>query len=441
MIGELELGGPKGMTPAGDRLVRSKRAERVIVGGVGSSKTTSAAISALVHCLRSPWRPEYGEASPCFAILGPTENVIRDTSYRAFKQVCPDYLIRREWKTSGERRLLLDSGVEVLFRTWGGTFTGLTALGLWIDEAHLLEDEMRFADYSARLRDTVYKDKLLLISGLPEFGWLHEKFGPESGTTAEVIHASTYDNQYLLAPDIERIRANVPLSMQGPYLKGLWAKPINAVYYEWDPGTHLSEWPGDKQAPCHVSIDVGERAAVLFWQETQKIFRKADGVLERKDGRGLHVVDELLPERSSARQIMRLVLARGWKLFPGWSRVYVDPATDRDELASIAEAAPGVLIIKKHRGEEAYYVDEGVRCVNAALRDADGWTRLTVWRGMPRTPRSLIPSIPRLRRKEHDPAKVHKDNALDHVALDAFRYPVADLIPLKGASIRVRGAA
>jgi hypothetical protein len=410
---------------------------RALLGGYGSSKTTSAAIGVLCHALRSPWRPVYGEAHPTIVVLGPSENVIRESSHRAFKQICPPVLIRREWSSSGQRRILLDSGVEILFRTWGGEFEGLTALGLWLDEAHLANED-DFKNYAGRLRDPHYRSKALWITGLPEFGWLHEKFGPEASyPNAEVIHASTLDNQYLLPEDIEAIRSAIPASQVDTYLHGDWSKPQNAVYYEWDPGLHLNPWPGDREAPVHVSVDVGERAAALWWQETKRVFRKTAGGVETRETRGLHVVDELLPERSSAAQIMRLVRARGWRLHPGWSRIYVDPATDRDELEAIAAAAPGCIVVKKYRGDDAYRVDEGIRCVNAALRDADGWIKLTVFAGLPRTKRSLIPSIPRIRRKDHDPTKVHKDNATDHVALDAFRYPVADLLPLKGSGVRI----
>lgn len=435
------LNSGRALLPKQLQLVRSKASVRVIVGGYGSAKTTGAVLTAVVNALKHPWRPEYGDGHPTTLVIGKTDKVIRDSSMEVFRRVVPKELVLRERKSVGERSILLEGGHEFLFRTWGGAIEGITAQAALLDEAHLLDDASAFTNYLARLRDPLADRALMVVAGIPEFGWLRETFGPEAQfPDSEVISCSTYENTYLKTEDIDRIKASCSSRAARTYLLGEWAAPENAVFYEWDPQVHLTDMAGDPSQPCHLSMDVGNRGAVLWWQEREVRLKSGNRAA------GLVVVDEWTPEQLSARAITRAAMQRPWKFRRDKSLVFVDPATDRDELQAITEEMDAVhgsacaRIVRKERGDREYYREEGFRAVNAALMDANGDTRLRVWKGLPRTKRSLIPCIPKIRRRDSTNEAV-KDNVSDHVAMDCFRYPVAHLLPLKTAGVVVRQSA
>lgn len=424
--GTFLINGGRPMLPHQYQMAISKRSVRVVLGGYGSGKTSAAACALLMRAAECPWTEEYGEDRPTSVVIGYTAKVIKDSSYRTFKQVCPPEFIRREWVSPGEWRLLLDNGHQVIFRTWGGAIEGLNIAGsVWIDEAHLLDDSSAFANFVARARDPLaVKTPLIIVSGIPVFGWLREYFGPESiYPDCEIIHASTYANTYLKPEVIERIKASCSSQEALTYLHGKWAALESAVFYAYDPQSNLVPSPGDKGYPCHLSIDPGERSAVLWLQHK---------------GDTLKVVDELTPDNKSVAQIMQEVKAKKWLLQPGYSRIYVDPTAGRDQLNAIESAVlPGVTVIRRNlKADEKRKVEYGIRCINTALRDSTGKVRLTIFNGMPRGPRSLITSLPKIRRHDRTGEPV-KDNVTDHIALDCLRYPVTDIFPLMDNGITV----
>lgn len=418
------------LLPAQYALLWSRAPTRVLLGGYGSGKTSGAALTLLAHAFANPWVPAYGDSRPFSIVMGKTTNVIRDSSYRELLAQTPPELIRKQWRTDGNWRLLLDNGHEIRFRTWSGSLEGANPCCLWLDEAHLLDPDA-WPNLAARPRDPLAASTLLLVTGLPVFGWMRELWGPGTDHPGvDVVHASTYDNTYLPRSAVDRLRASCSAQEETVMMRGQWGTAANAVYYEWDPLVHLVDDPGDPQQPCHLSLDVGERGAVLWLQTRQRTCRTDTG--RTYVSTGLHVVDELTPSNLSARAIARECKAKSWRLRPGVSNIYVDPATDRDEREQLEEAWPGVDVVRRTKGEKAYYVEQGIRAVNAALRDADRNVRLTVYRGLPRTDRSLVTAIPRLRR-DRPGGTVVKDNTSDHMALDCLRYPVADLLPLGGS--------
>jgi hypothetical protein len=409
------------------KMATSPKSVRVVLGGYGSGKTSAAACALVMRAAECPWTEQYGDDHPTSVVIGYTAKVIKDSSYRTFKQVCPPEFIRREWVSPGEWRVLLDNGHQVIFRTWGGAIEGLNIAGsVWIDEAHLLDDSTAFANFVARARDPLaVKTPLIIVSGIPVFGWLREYFGPESTyPDCEIIHASTYENTYLKPEVIARIKASCSSQEALTYLHGKWAALESAVFYSYDPQVHLTSKPGDRARPCHLSIDPGERSAVLWFQQ---------------DAAGnLHVVDEITPDNKSVAQIMQEVKARKWLFQPGYSRVYVDPTAGRDQLNAIESGMlPGVSVIRRNlKADEKRKVEYGIRCINAAFKDSTGKVRLTINRDLPRGPRSLIVSLPKIRRHERTGEPI-KDNMTDHVALDCLRYPVTDFFPLMDNGITV----
>lgn len=410
------------------KVLHSRAPVRVILGGYGSGKTTGAALALASHALSTPWLETYEASHPESLVIGKTDKVLKDSSMRTLRQVIPRQLIRKEWTSPGERSLLLSNGHLIKFRTWSGSIEGLSVTSIWIDEAHLLDDSQAFTNYVARMRDPLCDRKLALISGIPEYGWLQQLFGPDAQYPgAETWHVSTYENTHLHPDDIKRIEASCSARNASVYLRGQWTAPEGAVFPDYDAARHITPEKGDRSVPVDIGMDVGNKSAIVFAQVLPTCL---DADNRRIPGKRIHIVDELVPEDLSCEAACKQIKARGWRVEPGRSTIFVDPTTDRDERNAIERAFPGVNIIRKQRADEAKNVEYGIRCINAAFADANGIARLTLYHGLPRSPRGLIQALPSFRRSENN-GKVVKDNRMDHI-VDALRYVVAHHLPRKG---------
>lgn len=414
-----------------EQLLRSGAIIRAIFGGWRSGKTRGCALTFFANCIANPWRPEYGEDRPFSLVIAWTHKVLVDSAYRELKAIIPRQAILHERK--GESwEIELINGHTIKFRTAKGAIEGASACGVWLDEAHLLPSEETFLNYQMRASDALGARFLVLVSGLPESGWLQDTFDrPEhhDDPTRLTIFASTADNPYNPPHVIEQFRSSVSRTTAIKYLEGRWMPRENVVYHEWDPRLHLVDDAGDRGQHVHLSCDIGNKGALLFWQERQRVRGKGTAL-------GLHVVDELLPDNLSTEAAMRLAAGRGWLIDPNRSIIFVDPTTRRDEFDSIRRVfGDQIRIIRKERGDAAEVVEYGIDCVNAALRDVDGNVRLTMFRGLPKQQRSLLTVITRYHRGPQ--GRPVRDDTVDHV-LDALRYPVAHFLPLRQSGHEVR---
>ena len=413
------------LLPAQRQLVVSNAWIKSAVGGYGSGKTDGGALAFLRTALANPWTPDYGSDHPEGIVAGPTNSVLRESSMKALAGLIPPELIVRQWKQ--ERRWRLANGFDILFRSVEGAIEGANLCALWLDEAHML-DASAWPNLQMRVREVKARSKLVLVTGLPEFGWLQDAFGrPEHYADPDrcVVHFSTLDNHHLDPKVLAQLRASIGEADADAYLRGKWRSAENAVFYAFEPSIHVVNDRGDRGAQTHLTCDVGNRSAVLFFQ-----------IREKPHGRCLHFVDEVLPENVSTEEAIRMAVARGWRVDSG-SSVYVDPRSNVDQINAIRMVlGRGVKVVRKTRGMPGYDVDEGHRAVNAALKSADGKVRLTFSNALPREKRSLLTSLPKVRRKPDGDGMV-KDNITDHVA-DALRYPVVDLLPLRRSVVEVR---
>lgn len=423
--------------PHQEAILRSHAFMRNAWGGLGSGKTTAGAIACLQLCAENPWTPDYGRSHPTFLIAGISHSTIRDSSYKALMEILPSEAIKKERKS--ERALYLRNGVKILMRSTRGEFTGITAFAAWLDEAHLLRGSEKWADLQMRVRDTRARTLGIVVTGIPvEIAWLRTTFAlPEhyADPMRFTVHCDTYANHYLDPLVLEQLKSSVGAADVEMYLRGRWHKPQDAVFPEFDSGRHIIPIEGDKSRPIHLSLDVGSQSAVVVGQDTNKVL---DASGRRIDGRGLHIVDEEITDAIETGPTIQRVLARGWRLVPGVSEVTIDPRSHLDVMAAVRAAVPtGVRVIRRKQGEPEYDIDYGVRAIRAALRDADGVTRLTFARSLPTTRRSLLTAMPSTRYKPGS-RMVHKDNARDH-AVDCLRMQVCARLPLAARTpIQVR---
>lgn len=424
-----------------ERIIRSPAIVRAIFGGWRSGKTRGCAIALLANCLANPWREEYGGDRPFSIVIGLTHKVLVDSAHRELRAVIPKEIVMKEVK-SPSWEIHLINGHVIKFRTAKGMIEGASACGVWLDEAHLLPSEDVFLNYQMRASDALGRRFLVLVSGLPESGWLQDTFDrPEHSRDPNrlTIFARTGDNHYNPPHVIEQFRQSVTKQTALKYLEGQWMPKDGVIYYQWDPRQYptgnLWDWAGDRTKPVHLSADIGNKGALLFVQEVERWVNKRDahGVMRKEKSVGLHVVDERLPDHESVEQAMREAKTSGWLIDPKASIIFVDPTTRADEFAAIRRVfGDQIRVIKKHRGDKAENVEYGHDCVNAALRDLDDNIRLTCYSGLPRMQRSLLSVITRYHRDPKNGRPV-RDDTVDHV-LDAFRYPVAHFFPLRTAA-------
>lgn len=426
------------LLPAQWRLLRERpdALTHVVVGGWRSGKTRGAALDFLASCAANPWDPELYERDdhPQSLVVSKTTSVLAESAMRELRAVVPPEAIRRVWR-GNQPAWLLANGHLVRFRSWSGAIEGSTECSLWLDEAHLLDDSDTWRNLRARVTEGRARVRRIILSGLPETGWLRDEFeARETGDpTCHVVHASLIENRHIPADYVADVRRGLSAEDAAVYLAGAWRPAQGAIYHAYDPSRHLAG-EGDRGRYVHLGIDLGEQAAVVFGQEVPRRCRDSRGVAY--DAPGLHVVDELHLDRCDAREVARRAKARGWLLVPGRSRVFLDPTVARDEVNAVREELGAQMSISwDGRGDQSHEVEFGIRSVQGALRDADGNVRLTFARTLPREPRALLTSIPKYRRNEKTQRPV-KDNTTDH-GLDALRYLVAHVLPAKAAGFRV----
>lgn len=434
---QLSLNNGQRLLPAQDRLLRSRARIRAILGGWRSGKTRGAALAFLANCIANPWRPEYGTDRPWSMVVGYTHKVLVDSAYRELKAIVPVEIIAREQK-SPSLELELVNGHLIKFRTVKGAIEGASCCGVWIDEAHKIPTEKVYVNLLARASDPLARSSLFLLSGLPEEGWLREKLDrPEHRSDPDrlLILCSALENHYLPAHVLANLRSSTSEKGALKYIGGQWQAPERVIYDGFSrlpyPGEgHLWDWPGDRSQPVHVGMDVGDKGAILLVQEVvRKVRRPKDGGgFETVEAKGLHVVHEILPEKKSTLEACRMIKASGWMVHPAVSRICHDPTLSADEIASIRQIYPDVGLVSQRRGTPQERVEYGIRCVQAALRDADKNVRLTFWSGLPREERSILSVIGRYHRGTH--GRPVRDDIVDH-AVDALRYPVVHFLPVR----------
>ncbi len=421
---KLALFGGKELLKIQKQALKSSAQVKVILGGYASGKTTAGALCLLKRALETPWNSDYEQDHPTSLIIGKTQTVLRDSSYRAVKGLIPAFLIRKELRSPSEQRIILENGHQILFRSWSGSIEGLNVAGsVWIDEAQLLDPEL-FANMVARARDPrSHSVPEIILTGIPLRGWLMEYFGPgKHYPKSEVLHASVYDNIYLASETLERVKASCTAEDAETYMLGQWHQPSDTLVYAYNPAVHLIGEYGDKHKPVHIGIDPGEKTGLVIVQQ----FRKDEWL----------VVDEYVASRQTVEKTLRDVLAKGWQLQPGWSTIYLDPTSGRDQLNAIERAVPdGVRVMKRGKGNDVLrQVEYGLRCLNTAFKDANGKTKLWLSNNLSDDSRGLKRSLLLCRRNQY--GHIVKDNEHDH-SLDALRYVVTDVLPLREESVSV----
>lgn len=419
-------------------------------GSWRSGKTRAGALKILQLAALNPWRPSYGAGdNPTSMVVTETAKVMRDSAYRELMQLLPEECVRQKWTSPSNLRVRLVNGHDIVFRPWSGAIEGGSNVGVWVDEAHKLDGpdgpEAVWRNLVMRATDTRAPRCQVIATGLPEYGYLSEIFDHPSTPERSTFLCSLRDNFYLTPEKISALYSSTTVEEAEVVIDGKWRKPPTVIYYAFS-DRNLVDCAGDPRLPADLSIDLGDKGAMLVSQRVVVTIKEPlpDGQTRESRGRGVLIVDELLPDQKSVKDALRDFLRdRPWQIRGPDSSIYVDPKADRDELDAIRELTGaglerGPRLVRQPPKLPAYRVEYGHRCVNSAFRDYWQNRRLFINSALPRTQRSLIPSLRQHRRKPN--GDVYRDNVVDHV-LDTLRYIVVDQLPLRERGGMIRNAA
>lgn len=153
---------------------------KAIFGAYGSGKTTTAVMSIVEHVLAVP----HGRT----ALLAPTMQLLKETSYNELMKFLPENHIKYETKTKGEEKIVMKNGHEIMLLPSNDAdkIRSLNLTGFYLEEASNSKYEV-YVELSARLRNEaaveyevdeegkrkVKKSRLLgILCSNPDSGWI-----------------------------------------------------------------------------------------------------------------------------------------------------------------------------------------------------------------------------------------------------------------------------
>lgn len=395
-------------------------------GGWGSAKTTGAAFCFLVGCAEAPWTPAYGnQQHPKSAIVAPNLRTLRQSTLVPLEGVMPpEIILRRRGQPFND--ILLRNGHMIELHSAESLPEGQSYVNVWADEIHHTNFTLRkYLNIQARARDPLARRLSVIVSGLPETGWLRDTFDRPDTARRKTMLLATRDNPHIKPEVIAEFLASCPSGQEQALLGGAWMSAMGAIYPQFDPRVHVVDREFDPRIPVDVSFDVGNFSCVLFAQHITVPIRNVVGQITHGDG--LLICGQMLPDNLSVDRICYEIKTRTqFLIIKGGSTICVDPTTDRDELAAIRKHFPGVRIVRRERGDTTFPVKTGIRYVQRALMDALGNVRLFFSRSIAGAERGIVAAMPRYRWGEN--GEPVKDNLHDH-AQDSLRYVVAEMLP------------
>lgn len=398
-----------------------------IVGGWGFGKSLAASLRFLRCAFENPWTPAYGDNNPKGVLVAPTMKIAYLATVPMLLRHLPSELILKK-DFHRHHYIMLSNGFKIVIHSGESELEGVDACAVWIDEIqhdNFANNTVRYMNLFGRLRDPFANKALMIVSGLPESGWVRETFEAQDENNKTIL-GGTKDNPHIPKDLITQFYANCPSGFEESLLGGQWMAPPNAVYPQFDPAIHVVDTPPDHNAVTHVGLDVGNFGAILFAQKRQ--IRVKDVMGYEYTDHCIEIVDQILTNNDSVdAQAYQIKMNTKWNIQDGASLFCVDPMIRKDEIFALRKHFPQSHVIKRERGHNHFPVENGIRIVQRGLRDAVGNTRLFFNRRLLSETHGIISAVEKYRRntRSQDPVR---DNTSDH-PLDALRYLCCELIP------------
>lgn len=403
-----------------------------LLGWWSVAKTTGGAAKFTRRVFQCPRTAAYGddpEVMPKSTVIGPTMRTVERAIMPKLREVLPRELVTREWQRPIPRWRLVN-GHEIAFVSAESDFEGEDLCNIWADEFHRPQyaSGTLWNNMQARLRDKYAPVLSLILTGLPEAGFVRDRLDVDLMTPEESVNrflrlAGTDDNPTLDEEFVRQLLARVPFGARDAVLRGGWMLQPGAVFSGYDQGRHiLPDTEEDPNAPVHLSLDVGNHSAAVLGQDRPCQVRGITGQSSRSIG--LLVVDEVLGEGWSTEDLCRAVklTPSGHRIVPGRSTIYADPTMRRDEQLAVQRNFPGVHFELRPRTDDFYEIEPGIRHLQAMLRDGLDNTRLWFASRLKHNRNGVLEALLDARRSPRSGALVKNDRT-DH-ARDALRYLV-----------------
>lgn len=417
------------------------------VGGLGSGKSWSGAIKAVLYAIQHP--------NSLGLVCAPTYRQMRDSTLREFMKLLPNELIA-SWNKS-EYELKLVNGSEILFRSLENyeNVRGVEVAWIWIDEANLISYKA-WRVCIGRLRQPGFPHRCW-VTTTPRgktLNWLYEEYvlkpsqKPELGRNRQTFHAKTRDNvanvgeeyvadleatytgefaeQELLGQFVDIIEGRVYPEFERQYHVDFYGEeilhdPALPMYGMWDYGIGDAGalWVAQiKQIPEHLSIPYKEPG------EEEAISRLVPA------GPALFLVDLIMEEGENVDFWIDQthLIEDTWGPFAGhWG----DPAGEQRTATTGKSMAQHLREAKIYVRSKKVPNDEGRNIIHRLLTQRRLFVSSECALGAAAFTNFHWPLDPDGRRKPGSPKPVHDWSSHP---MDAVRYGAVGLFPVLSAS-------
>lgn len=399
-----------------------------ILGEYGGGKTYAAARRFLKVCSENPSR---SPSEPLMSgISAPTFTGLMNGPVAAFLRLCPPSWIRKNrTRDTRDPHIILRNNHKIILYTGRGALDGPNLVQFWADEIQDNSYVGQWANMAGRVRDPRGMRLNAQASGIAQEGYV-----------AQILRNPPQDGRHLtklLFP--EENAANLAhgyVDLLKSYSAGGrqrdpdgWMTPEGLFYPAFCRERNIDPIGMPRESlysrATDISIDLGARAAVTWWQPVPVECNM--GSNPRETQTGWLCVDQWLPDDMDADKIAAIARDFPWKIQPGVSQIHLDPtaAENPDQVRAVRRAFNGVHVIMAVKGSFYWFNEPGERAVARAVLDMHDNARLFVHPDLvsDATGRGIVEAMRGYRRDKP------KDKKYEHVA-DTVRYQVVHRMPL-----------
>lgn len=397
------------------------------LGWYGSGKTTCAIARMIQLATLNPWRPEYGDTHPLIAVVAPTFRILRNGVLNVLGRMLPREIVLRKRGTP-HHDWVLANGCRLVAWSMDAPLESAELVGLVVDECNhpCFEAPDIWQNLVSRVRDPHATRRGTICAGLPETGWVRERFDVPDSNIRRTRLFATANNPVMRGGTLEQIaEATASDDRDLLYTPG-WRSPSDLLYRTFDPNVHIVRREGDPRRTTHIGFDFGKQSYAIFGQETE--VEVVNIVGQKRWARGLLIVDELPFEGDDLEALCYEIKTRTSWSIDTRSQIGVDPTIRTPEERIIKRHFPDARIDIRDREDPFYSVETGVSNVKRALKDALGNVHLLFAASVHQKSgrRGVVHALQTYRRRS---GKIIKDNTTDH-AVDGLRYLVQTVLPL-----------
>lgn len=399
-----------------------------ILGEYGGGKTYAAARRFLKVCSENP---SHSPSEPLMSgVSAPTFTGLMNGPVAAFLQLCPPGWIKKNrTRDTRDPHIILRNNHKIILYTGRGALDGPNLVQFWADEIQDNSYVGQWANMAGRVRDLRGLRLNAQASGIAQEGYVAQIFRnpPKDGRHLTKLLFPEENASRLAHGYVDLLKSyNAGGRQRDP---DGWMTPDGLFYPAFCRERNIDPIITPREAlfkrATDISIDLGARAAVTWWQPVPVECNM--GGLPREVQTGWLCVDQWLPDDMDADKIAAIARDFPWKIQPDVSQIHLDPtaAENPDQVRAVRRAFPGIHIAMAVKGSFYWYNEPGERAVARAVCDMHENVRLYVHPDLTAdaSGRGIVEAMRGYRRDKP------KDKKYEHVA-DTVRYQVIHRMPL-----------